>query len=214
MKCFWSRTAVWKDGDIMKAKRFVLILAAAIVLSALWGWRYVSLNRYYQSLSDRTRQVYPAGEFVSFGTDWVTKDITANGYSVRIDDFRILDYEDYIATLDSSYEEPYGKPDKLALVYITLRNDNSTEEGVMLTDLKLHGIDNYVGMNWDILVMANPVLSGYYGINIAVGKEYQLILPFDLDKEFFGSDTWRDIEGYMFYLHITAYPAEKDIKVR
>ncbi len=198
----------------MKSKRFIIICILVAVLSALWGWRYTSLNHFYESLSDRTREVFPAGDYVAFGADWLTKDVSANGYSIRVDGFSIMDYEDYIASLECSYEEPYIKPDKLALVYITLKNENSTEDGVMLTDLKLHGIDNYVGMNWDVLIMANPVLSGYYGINIASGKEYQLILPFDLNKEFFGSDTWRNIDEYMFYLHVTAYPTEKDIKVR
>lgn len=198
----------------MRSKRIVILCLVIALLSALWGWRYVCLNRYYQSLSDRTRKVYPAGEFVPFGTDWVTKDVTAKGYSIRIDGFTVQDYTDYIATLDSGWEEPYIKPDKLALVSITLKNENSSEEGVMLTDLRLHGIDNYVGMNWEVLVMANPILSGYYGIRLAPGKEVALILPFDLDEEFFGSDTWKRIDSYMFYLHITAYPAEKDIKVR
>lgn len=198
----------------MKSKRFAAICISVILLSALWAWRYISLNNYYSSLSDRSRKVYPAGEYVAFDTDWVTKDVSANGYTIRIDDFAVVDYEAYIASLDTEYDAPYRKPDKLALVYITLKNENSTEEGVMLTDLKLHGIDNYVGMDWDVLVMANPVLKGNYGIRLAQGKEYQLILPYDLEEEYFGKNTWRNIDDYMFYLHITAYPAEKDIKVR
>lgn len=196
----------------MKKKYFFIgILIISLILS--WCYRYSTLNSFYQTLSERTRVVFLAEEYVDFGTDWLTKDVTAEGYSIRVDNFDIVDYEEYIMSLQSDYQEPYVKPDKLALVYITLRNENSSEDGVMLTDLKLHGIDNYVGIDWDVLIMANSVLAGHYGINIAPGKEYQLILPYDLEEKYFGKDTWERIDSYTFYLHITSYPVEKDIKV-
>lgn len=52
----------------------------------------------------------------------------------------------------------------MALVHITLFNDNSVAECVMLSEFKLHGVDNYVGLDWDILTAANPVLQGIMGL--------------------------------------------------
>ena len=84
----------------------------------------------------------------------------------------------------------------------------------MLTDLALHGVDNYVGLDWELLTKLNPVLQGNFGIHLSPNTEYQLVLPFDLQKAFFGSDTWRHLDKYSMYLHMTSFPMEKDIKVQ
>lgn len=85
---------------------------------------------------------------------------------------------------------------------------------LMLTDLALHGIDNYAALDWDMLVALNPVLQGNYGISLSPETEYQLVIPFDLWKAFFGTDTWKHLNVYSLYLHMTDYPTEKDIKVQ
>lgn len=84
----------------------------------------------------------------------------------------------------------------------------------MLTDLALHGVDNYVGLDWELLTKLNPVLQGNFGIHLSPNTEYQLVLPFDLQKAFFGSDTWRHLDKYSMYLHMTSFPMEKDIEVQ
>lgn len=83
----------------------------------------------------------------------------------------------------------------------------------MLTDLCLHGVDNYASMNGEVLTAANPVLDGSYGIYLSQGEECSITIPFDLYETYFASDTWRNLDEYDFYLHLTSYPVEKDVKL-
>lgn len=195
-------------------KKKIIIFCLVIILAICWVWRYTSLNSYYQSLSDQTTVCFPSGEKVPFGTDYLEKDLSANGYWLQVNDFAILDYGDYTATLETKLETLGQPPEKIALVYVTLYNENSNEDGVMLTELTLHGHDSYAGMNWYALLASNPVLEGNYGINLAQGSSYDLILPYSLFASSFSSYTWNRIDEYDFYLRITFYPTAKDIQVQ
>ena len=196
----------------MKKKMHAMLICVILLLCAGgWIWRYFSINAYYASLSDNTKAIYSAKEIIPFGTDYMSDSVCVDGYSIRVDGFEIVDFGAYVKTLELT--QTFYRPDKLALVYITLFNENSSAEGVMLTELGLHGVDNYAGMDWDLLLALNPVLQGNFGIHLSPNTEYSLVLPFGLYKAYFGNSTWQNLEDYKFFLHITAYPTEKDIKV-
>jgi len=182
-------------------------------LAVAWWMRYDSLNSYYSSFSGNKREIHQLEEIVSFDDNYIN-DLCVSGYSIRVDNFTIQQFEDYINAKAIDEDMLLSKPDKIALVYITLFNENSAAEGIMLTAFGLHGVDNYVGLNWDLLLLENPVLQGNFGIGLSPNTEYKLVLPFDLYQEHFGDDTWRNIENYQFFLHTTAYPVEKDIQVQ
>lgn len=111
------------------------------------------------------------------------------------------------------YTSLYYKPEKLALCYITLSKETSEDLGVMLTELKLHGIDQVVGMDWDLLLKLNPILEGNYGIALLDYSECELILPFDLYQDFFSAHTWNNIDEYEMFLRMTIWPEEIKVKV-
>ena len=194
--------------------RIVAFCLIILVLVAGWIWRYCTMNAQYKSSNNELREVYSMGEIVPFGTNYTLQGLQADGYSLRVDSFTIVNYDGFLTEIGLDLETTNNVPEKLALVYITLFNDESTADGVMLTDFWLHGIDNYVSVDPDVLAAINPVLATGYGISLSPGTEYSLIIPFDLPQVLFGNDTWRNIEDYMFYLHITNYPTEKDILVK
>ena len=72
----------------MKKKYFFIgILIISLILS--WCYRYSTLNSFYQTLSDRTRVVFLAEEYVDFGTDWLTKDVTAEVEVYASKDYKV-----------------------------------------------------------------------------------------------------------------------------
>lgn len=196
-----------------KKTRALVICAVLILLAALWIWRYVTMNAYYSALSGSRREVYEVGEIIPFGEDHIEVNTQANGYSIRVDKFEILDLADFLSGAPIPAEQVHTNPDKVAVVYITLFNDHSTAPGIMLTDLDLHGVDNYANIDWELLAAANPVLQGNYGISLSPETEYSVVLPFALYEQYFGADTWKNVNHYTWFLHITAYPTEKDIQV-
>ena len=190
-----------------------LIILAVAVLAGLWAWRYWTLNAWYlDAFSQSELEVYPTGTPVAFGENRTNSGANVDGYALRVDGFEIVDYSDFLAdwTPPEGFETPI-RPDKLALVRVTLFNEDSDAEGVMLIDLMIHGPDTYAGMNWDLLSALNGMPQGSYGITLSKGTEYELVLPFNLFKDHFHFWTWRGIIDYRWVLHLTGGPKELDI---
>lgn len=200
----------------MKHKKWILPLGIVLLLALLagaWCWRFFSLNRFYWELSGQKTQVYKFQEIVWFEDDYVDKDLQCQGYGIRVDSFSIEDYQAYINDNHFTITQEGEPPQKIALVTITLYNEDSTAPGVMLPELMLHGIDSYSLMDWEILWAANPVLNSKLGIRLEPGSQRQLVLPFPLSEKLYSSSTWKNLDDYAFFLRITNYPTAKDICV-
>lgn len=196
-----------------KSTKLILSITIILFISVLWVWRYISLNQYYQELDQSSVVYYQMGEEVPFETDFVEWDVPANGYYVSVDAFEILDYKEYLDSAPFSLE-PMFDSDGIALVYITLRNVDSTDPGIYLSDFCLHGIDSVQGMDWQTLIAANPILNGGLGIQLRQGTEEQFVLPFYIRADNFGDDTWNNLDNYTFFLRITSFPTQKDIELK
>ena len=194
-------------------KRCVLSAVVVLTLLAAWIWRYTTLNSYYEELSNMRKEVFSIHERVPFGEDYLDKDSRANGYWICVDEFEIVDYQEFIQEKAIILDEQDKLPEKLALVYITLSNTNSIDPGIMLVELDLHGIDSVASMDWDILTAINPVLEGNYGVSLKENSELKLTLPFGLNAALYSDETWNNLDRYNFYLRITNFPTVKDICV-
>lgn len=195
-------------------KKHIAVLMVILLLVVGWTFRYVTMNTYYDSLTTNSKEIYMIGDVVPFEDDMGEMWVNLNGYTVKVERFEILNTEAYIQSLNLEANEYLSLGEKVALVYITLSNENSDAEGVMLTDFSLRGIDNIVNMDWDLLAASNPVLQGNFGISLSPGTDYNLILPYTLQEEYFSTWTWNHIENYNMYLRMTISPTEKVIQVQ
>lgn len=197
----------------MKKHKKLIIAAVVILLAAAWVWRYVTMNKYYDDLDNGGYKLYQLGEMVPFEDDGLDSSTDLNGCYVRADSFVIKNCDDYLNETGFTLPDTYIKPEKLALVNITLKNESSEEKPLTLTKIGLHSVDSTVKMNWDLLIAANPRLNGHSVISIAAGEVCSILLPYDLEKARFGSRTWRNIEDSKFYLKVTDVLIVKDILV-
>lgn len=192
----------------MKKLKCVLIPLVTVLLAAAWYARYTSLNRFYDSIDDSVEMIYPMGEDVPFGEDYIGGGSPANGYLLRADGFRIADFEDICPGVEGD------TPEKLALVEITLKNTGSDAEGVMLSELSLHGIDELLFLDHDALDRLNPGLQGNLGIRLSENTVYSLTLPYDLYRANFSGGTWSRLDQYALFLQLTSFPTCKTIDLR
>lgn len=191
-----------------------IICAVILLLTVVWVWRYMTLNAYYESISLlEEKQRYAIGDIVPYESDRSGSGAILDGYSLRVNSIEMMDYDDYLASVSYPTEDLRTHPDKVALVQVTLFNENSDAEGIMLTELQLHGIDQYFSMDWGLLVKENPVLEGNYGIRLPCDSECELTLPFSFYQMHFSAG-WDDLDSYDLYLHLTTWPTEKDIRVQ
>lgn len=194
----------WKMG---------LLIFAGTLLAAAWLWQYQRVNTFYRDLNNTTTEVYEIGTEVPFGDDYVGSKESARGYTLRVDDFRIVDSADFIGEQGFTVSEEYGFPEKLALVYLTLRNIDSTDTGITLPDLTLSGIDQNARIDWELLPLLNPVLENGYGIALQQGTDYRLVIPYQIYRCYF-SAAWDDLENYPLFFQMTTHPTRKRIQVQ
>lgn len=198
-----------------KRTKRLLILAAALLLTGLWIWRVVTLNRFYRELDISEREMYSIGDIVPYERDYIGKD-TLEGYSLRVDSVEIRDWESYLSEGNYTLERERPRPEKLLLVTVTLFNeDNENEEDVFwLTELKCTGEDSVIHLNWDLVKVINPYLEGQYlGLQAAPGSSVQLVLPFGLWRSQL-SGVWNHLDRYHMYLRMTEWPTAKIIQLQ
>ena len=194
-------------------KRKIWIVPVLIALAILAGWRYWSINAKYQSFfPDSEIKQYSMGDWVPFEKDFLDYGSSAEGYSLRADSMEIISTEEAKERWGLDQGRNIGAGERVAVVTVTLKGQ-SEETGVMLTDLLLHTGDVNAMMNWDLLVAANPVLAGNYGIILPEEMELELYLPFSLTAVLFKKTTWNHMERETFYLQLTSYPTVKEIVI-
>ena len=193
-------------------KKRIALYCACIILAGLWTWRYSTMNDYYDSFRNITEVRYQFGETVPFGTNKTSEGNVLDGYSICVKSLDVLETNAFLDTYGVTEDAFEIIPERIALVMITLRNDGC-DESVELTELALHGIDNYVGMNWTALRELNPVLNGSTAIRLDHGTECNIVLPFNIFRQYFGSYTWNHMDEYSWFLRVTYWPERTDISV-
>lgn len=102
---------------------------------------------------------------------------------------------------------------KVALVSVTVSQQNSPAEGFPLTELSLYTTDMLMNMDWDLLGVVNPILDGATGIRLQDGASCDILLPFDLYRYRFTSAEWNRLEQSNIWLQVTNYPTRKIVRV-
>lgn len=199
-----------------KYQKKLCILFAVLLLAALWCWRYYSLNAYYHGLYEEKKEVYSMGDAVPFGKDKTTGNAQAEGYAVTVDSFQVLESDTFFETYQVSKDAFYSSAERIAVVTLKLSNEESSAPGISLLDFRLHGLDNYAMISPSLLMGANPDLqkSRSTGISLSANTEYTVVLPFELFRRYVAEDTWKNMDRYTWYLHVTSYPTEKDIVLK
>lgn len=195
-------------------KKHIIVLTIALLLVAGWIWRYVSMNAYFDSLVTLEKATYQIGDIVPFEDDLGEWETNLNGYSLRVDKFEVQDFNTYAESIDFKPDEYYTPGERVALLHVTLFNEDSDAEGVMLTDFQLRGVDTIIYSDWDMLLAANPVLGENYGIQLLHGTEYSVVLPYKVQEDLFTSWTWNHFNDYDLFFRLTSYPTEKIIKLQ
>lgn len=190
-----------------------LLITVIILLAAAWTWRYVTMNRYYDDLDNSDYQLYQSGEFVPFEDDGLDLETDLNGYHARVDRFEVKSTTDCLSEWGVNVSADKFTAEKIALVYITLKNEDCDPNPVKLTAMLFRGEDCTAPMQYDLLVAANPVLQGYTQIALNPGDECQIVLPYGLVKTFFNTHTWEHIDEETFYLGVTSGLTNKEVQI-
>ena len=195
-----------------KNARRVFVCGILFFACTLWLWRFVKLNRWYDSLdTGREYYCYSMGETIAFEEAKLGAEFDVEGYSVCVNSCEMVDYDTYMTEHQLEKREYRGDEGiRLLLVHITLSVEESDAPGVMLTSFVCHGSDQAAYMDGDLLTQINPVLEGNYGIHLKNGASKELILPFPI-RQIYYREAWNHLDRYPFYLTMTQGRITKEI---
>lgn len=200
-------------GDRLGKLLFKLVVEHNMTNHLLGGDIDMTRDEYRQRWSANTEKTYSVGEIVPIAPDFVGYNLAAEGYMLQVNRFEIVDYRAYTSALQYDGTDRSRIPDKIALVSVTVSQQNSSAEGFPLTELSLYTTDMLMNMDWDLLGVVNPILDGATGIRLQDGASCDILLPFDLYRYRFTSSEWNGLEQSSIWLQVTNYPTRKIIQV-
>lgn len=196
----------------MKKKKVIIVAIIILILTA-WCIRVYAFNKKYP---DVKKETYKVGEMVPLEKDVVYL-VSMDGYEVRVDESAIYTYEEFLEKYNVSDEkkkeidEYYMPPsEKVYDIVVTLKNNNSTAEGIYFDDWLVQSNDIAIDFHPMLFTAANPDIPGS-AVALRDNSEMQFHLTYNLREERFTKKVWNNIENYKMWLTITNYPTKKMI---
>jgi hypothetical protein len=180
-----------------------------ILILIMWGIRVYKLNTYYWHKDSVEELYYSMDEYVEFGNNYFMGNYV-DGYSVKADTYQIMDTVDFLnacgVDADAYRESVYVMPERVCVVSITVRNEESTAEGIVLSDIRLCGIDYYVFNDIDFFAMANPELGYNAAVTMKSHSEHSVNLVYGLFEQDFTKWNWNHMNRMRMMLLTTGAP--------
>lgn len=181
-----------------------LLLAALVVLAALWTVRYVTWNRYLkENYGLLDHQYFQMGETVELEEDYMSAyTALATGYSLVVQEVDILPYEDYCEKYGLEAVDGIDGEQVLELI-CSVSCDVSEQEGISFSDCQVHGANWYLNPEYQLLYQL-------YGSSLHVddGDTVQVTIPFQISPV----DADLVPAGQDGYFILTRFPVMKEIQ--
>lgn len=195
-----------------RAVKITAFVATFSLLAGLWFWRYQAVQEKYRPYRSTNETVYhEMGEFVTLGPFNAYKMRDIEGYSFRVDDYRLVNYQAYLTErnmADPIAETGQNIPDKLMLVTMTVRNDDNHATGDLWTTgfsihpVKLSGSGLVSSVINELFLALNPELEDLV-LFLEQGEEVTVTIPYSLNLEYFSDWTWSHLEDYQFSVSVS-----------
>ena len=197
----------------MKKHRKLIAAIVLVLLAAAWIWRYVSMNKYYDDLDNGDYKLYRLGEIVPFEDDTFGSSEDLSDCYIQARGLEVWDCDELLAEKKLNLSAHYQKPEKVALVTITVNNESGEEKQFPLMGFSLHGVDFNAPSNSELVIGLNTQLDKTTNLTLTSGENCTLILAYDLYRDRFGGITWHNLDNCKFYLQVTSTMTQKEILV-
>ncbi len=205
---------------MIKKKRWIGIALTLLAVWGLWVWR---MNVHARALDEIAKEYYQVGEEVTFDHNYWAGNYH-DGYSIRVNDCKIQDIDEFLNDHDLKREELVYVPDKVCLVNATLKYDESSitvdyeatewDRAVYLPDFYLVGEDFYATQYTNFFIAANPKLEGSCGVYLLDGHEIDVTLVFTFARTSFTGYSWKHMDKLKMMLQLTGRPVTKYIVIQ
>lgn len=185
-----------------------------VVLSVIWLLWVTIYNQKCHKYKETAvvKKYETTGEWIPYGDNY-NGTIYCKGYSMRINQIRIVEAEEYVRELaEIGYKENRERNiplQKVCEIEVTLKNENNTDMGIDFLSTHLIGEDFYTTLEckwFEIINELNTDTMG--GIRLRENTEYTVRLPYSFNQLVYREKTGRKLETENMWLVLTGYPEE------
>ncbi len=204
----------------MNIKKLTSILVVCFFLAA-WGTRFVILNK---NAEKPVIEIYQQNEYVEYGDNFFYRSSgeNRNGYSIKVTGAYLMKIDDYLESIDVSYDEYKSKAEEMSEteknivldLHIILKNEGNSDGSFDIFDTRVNA-SNFCLSNDSILFgLLYPKLNGEFAFKVRENTEYEMRIPYCPEKVDMRVCTYEYAASRDFYLNISQYPVKKMIKLQ
>lgn len=171
---------------------------------------------------DQKTEQYSMGETVEIGPNFfVDASENPEGYSIRVNDARVVELEPYVAQLGGDIENfVYGdnsKPAKYTyLLDVTIRNTGNKDGGIIAQNYALYHDALKIPTDYVLWGLMDPEFPGTFGFSLQENTELDLTIPFTpmpIDIALNGKEVEKRMLLDDFDFVVSEFPITKMIKI-
>lgn len=177
----------------------------------LWVAVYNQKCRGYKETAP-VKKYETIGEWIPYGENY-NGQIYCNGYSIRINQMRIVDFEEYKKELVrcgfTEFREGAVPEQKVCEIEVTLKNENNTGAGIDFLSTQLIGEDFYTTLECQWFEIINHLeANSMGGIRLHENTEFTVWLPYKFNPVMYREKMGRKLENEKMWMKLTGYPEE------
>lgn len=188
------------------AKKITFFLIITLCMSALWIFRYLSLNDSFNETYGRPTILYDLGSDIPLGDNMLERNVTANGYVLKFGGIELITPAELIVSYNISDDvliDLDTNVEYLLMVPVTVKNLNNAADLMYYEDLVVYATDwcAYLDSNWTALI--NNEWEIHKRCEIGEQQTYYLVYQ---PKDTLTGERLMNFVQEEVWMHITYYP--------
>ena len=184
-----------------------------LIVSALWGFRFYSLN---SEVEIPNIEWHSMGESVPYEDDFFHRaDESREGYAITVQSATLMSYEEYVKAHGETIDyigEDQVKPTYVYDLEVNIQNHNTVDDpakGIDLVNTRLLASNDSMQVNDRLFALVYPKLDGQLGFCLQPNSALTLHLPYVTYEK----NTKDKLLKKDWSLLLSLYPTEKRINV-
>ena len=202
-----------------KRNQIILTIAIAIATVLLIAWT-MSCHRVNKEAYRSETLVYQTGEFVAMDGNYTISDQeNTNGYFVRVDEMRLVDYAELMERYGVTVQENELFPTNTYCIMldITVRNEGNETGYIHCYGLNLYNGALMIPVDFEIWNMIDENINGNIVLKLRANSEVSLTIPYTpqlLDEAMNQKELMRRLEEQKLKLCLSEFPTVKMIEIK
>ncbi len=182
-----------------------------------WAIRYYSLNGTFLYHDYYPKEIYSMNQTVEFDDCYSYNVISQPGYSISVDNARIVSFDEYLKRIDKKAEDFHEPSEKYLELTLTVSNKGDYQDGLYFYSLPVNGTNWYTFYDNEMTACINTFFENNFdyahACAVEKNKSVTLKIAYKLYENKFLKSQWQNLNYEDMWLWVTLKPTDKRITI-